>query len=81
MKVLWVNWIIMKNINEKEESKALSRRFFTDAEDFNKYMVDKRPKEIWLDEFMENEPYILLSFNNGIEFRGVYTCAKPRRSA
>lgn len=51
---------------------AVSRRFFTDVEDFNQFMINERPKEIWLDEFMEDEPYIILSFNDGVKFRGIY---------
>ena len=51
---------------------AVSRRFFADVEDFNQFMISEKPKEIWLDEFMEDEPYIILSFNDGVKFRGVY---------
>lgn len=50
----------------------VSRRFFEDAQDFNQFMINEKPKEIWLDGFMEHEPYIILSFNDGVEFRGVY---------
>jgi hypothetical protein len=67
----------MKTEFDNTENKALnktdvSRRFFTDVEDFNQFMINEKPKEIWLDEFMEDEPYIILSFNDGVKFRGVY---------
>jgi hypothetical protein len=68
-----------KTTNNSEEQQAphlrvatVSRRFFSDAEDFNQFMVSEKPKEIWLDEFMEDEPYIILSFNDGVNFRGGY---------
>lgn len=48
------------------------KRFFTDENDFNQFMISEKPKEIWLDEFMVDEPYIIFSFNNGVKFRGVY---------
>lgn len=48
------------------------KRYFSDVEDFNDFMVSEKPKEIWLDEFMEDEPYIILSLNDGIKFSGVY---------
>lgn len=50
----------------------VTRRFFEDKDDFNRFMISEKPKEIWLDEFMEDEPYIILSFNDGVKFRGVY---------
>lgn len=65
-----------ENLNNQENSQlgigVVSRRFFSDAEDFNQFMVSEKTKEIWLDEFMEDEPYIIFSFNNGVKFRGIY---------
>lgn len=58
--------------NEQSCKTGVSRRFFTDSKDFNKYMQTEKPKEIWLDEFAEDEPYIILSFNDGVKFSGVY---------
>lgn len=49
-----------------------NRRYFKDEKDFDDYMISEKPKEIWLDEFMEDEPYIILSHNDGVDFRGVY---------
>jgi len=58
--------------NPPLQQTAVSRRFFSGAQDFNKYMQTEKPKEIWLDEFMEAEPYIILSYNDGVKFRGAY---------
>lgn len=58
--------------NQPLRQTAVSRRFFSDAEDFNHYMKTEKPKDLWLDEFMEDEPYIILSFNDGVKFTGIY---------
>lgn len=57
---------------ESSQQTYTSRRLFSDVQDFNEYMRTEKPKEIWLDEFMEEEPYIILSFNDGVNFSGVY---------
>jgi hypothetical protein len=55
-----------------EDNKLIGRKVFKNAQDFNRFMCSEKPKEIWLDEFMKDEPYIILSFNDGVDFRGVY---------
>lgn len=63
---------LILSISKLLSSSHVSRRFFEDAQDFNQFMINEKPKEIWLDGFMEHEPYIILSFNDGVKFRGVY---------
>jgi hypothetical protein len=45
---------------------------FENADEFNQFMIQKKPTELWLNKFSEKEPYIILSFNDGITFRGAY---------
>lgn len=58
--------------SEPLQQAEVSRRFFSDAQDFNEYMQTEKPKEIWLDEFMEDEPYIIIDSYRDGGFVGAY---------
>lgn len=69
-----MNW---DKINaEMEQNKALfiggvSKRF-RDKHEFSKYMTNNKPKQIWLDEFSKEEPYIIIDRYYEDKFIGVY---------
>jgi len=48
-----------------------NKTYFKDKEEFQKYIFQNKPSELWLDEFMENEPYVLLKYDKD-NFRGCY---------
>tara|TARA_R110002020_G_scaffold447134_2_gene659472 strand:+ start:1149 stop:1445 length:297 start_codon:yes stop_codon:yes gene_type:complete len=45
---------------------------FANDTEFADYVQSKKPKEIWLDEFSKDEPYIIISSYYGNRLSGCY---------
>lgn len=67
-------YLISDKLREIALNECISNKlYFNDINTFNQYMIKEKPKELWLDDFSENVPYITLTYNDGIKFRGQYT--------
>lgn len=48
------------------------RKRFLNKHEFSKYMTNNKPKQVWLDEFSKEEPYIIIDQYYEDKFIGVY---------
>lgn len=51
----------------------MNKVVFNDEIEFNNYLRSNKPKEIWLDEFSKDIPYIYISNYGNLTIRGAYT--------
>lgn len=61
---------------EVNKAKALTlggvSKRFRDKHEFSKYMTNNKPKQVWLDEFSKEAPYIIINRYYEDKFIGVY---------